>query len=164
MSRLVCLVLAVLLLFAGGARADARVVLYGHLLSPQNSDANEVSRDGFGIGLSGAIPMDSRWKLTAITGGIEYTNLLSDTEERRDPDTLLRTQVETSQGLFRLFLGGELGLHGLEGVPVLAVSASSSRAGLASGVLAASSRAGLASGVVAASCAAARASRQSSSG
>src|SRR5262245_54343997 len=44
--------------------------------------------------------------------GVEFANLMSQSTVLYDPDTLLRTEQNTSQDFVRIYLGPEIGPHG----------------------------------------------------
>ena len=81
-------------------------------MEPENRDAQTYSRPGWGGALVvvGSLPSWPNW----IAGrfGLEAVNLLSDTTERVDSQTLLRTEIHKDQYVSRLYLGPELGPRG----------------------------------------------------
>ena len=92
--------------------AGGKVGIYGIYMAPEGQDAKAYSDPGFGIGLHVVAPVSFFADIVAGVGGLEYINLLSATTVFRDRVTGLRTEQQTEQGYFRLFLGGQVGGHG----------------------------------------------------
>ena len=103
---------ALLVLSAGSAPAEGKVGLYGIYMTPYGTDAREYSRAGWGGGLHGVFPIEPWRNMGALVGGLEMVNLKSETKVFTDPRTRLRTEQQTSQNYYRLYLGAEIGPHG----------------------------------------------------
>jgi hypothetical protein len=99
-------------LAAGTVYADGKVGIYGIHMTPIASDAKEYSRPGWGGGVHGVFPIQEWGNMAAGVVGIEGVNLMSKTKAFIDPVTRLRTEQQTSQNYFRLYVGLELGPHG----------------------------------------------------
>ncbi len=93
--------------FAGG-----KIGIYGIRMVPDGADAERYSRPGWVGGLHVVVPARKVANLLAGVGGIEYINLLDKTIVFRDRVTQLRTEQQTDQYYFRLFLGAQAGGHG----------------------------------------------------
>ena len=89
-----------------------KLALYGLHSSPSGTDAKEFSDDGWGAGVSVHGSPDFLKHGLALGFGVEFTNMMSATTVLRDPDTLLRTEQNTSQDFIRIYLGPEIGPHG----------------------------------------------------
>jgi len=89
-----------------------KVLIYGIRMIPFGTDATRFSRAGYGAGGQLVLPVPALLDVFAGVGGFEYVNLLSKTTSYTDPRTSLRVDQETSQGFFRLYLGGQVGGHG----------------------------------------------------
>jgi hypothetical protein len=100
------------LLLSSAAVAGGKVGLYGVHLTPYGEDAKDYSGPGWGFGMHAVFPVAQLAELLAGTVGVEYTNLMSATLSTYDPVTGLRVDQETSQGIFRFFLGAQFGGHG----------------------------------------------------
>ena len=94
------------------AFADGKVSLYLSWMDPADEDASRFSNTSWGGGISAVVPWDAVNNLIALTSGLEYTNMLSQSTDVYDP-ILRETLVQsTSQDYGRFFLGGRLGPHG----------------------------------------------------
>jgi hypothetical protein len=109
--RVICLAF-VLLSGIGEARAGGKIGVYGIRMVPDGADAERYSRPGWGGGLHVVVPAKRVANLLAGVGGIEYINLLNKTIVFRDRVTQLRTEQQTDQYYFRLYLGAQAGGHG----------------------------------------------------
>lgn len=89
-----------------------KVVLYGLRMVPAGADAEDYSRPGWGGGARVTASIGPLARIGAFGLGFEAVNLLSRTLEFRDPKTQLRVEQQTSQNLYRFFLGPEIGAHG----------------------------------------------------
>jgi hypothetical protein len=89
-----------------------KIVVYGLRMVPTGSDAEDYSRPGWGGGARITASIGPLARIGAFGLGFEAVNLLSRTLEFRDPRTQLRVEQQTSQNLYRVFLGPEIGAHG----------------------------------------------------
>ncbi len=94
------------------ATAGGKLGLYGLFMEPDGQDAEEFSRAGYGGGIHVVFPLPQVHNLVAFVAGIETVNLLNDTVEYYDPQTLLRVEQQTSQDYTRLYAGPQIGPHG----------------------------------------------------
>jgi len=106
------LVTMCLLLIGQEMNAGGKLGIYGIYMVPEGPDATSYSDPGFGLGFHVVAPVSFFADIVAGVGGLEYINLLSATTVFRDRVTGLRTEQQTEQGYFRLFLGGQVGGHG----------------------------------------------------
>jgi len=97
---------------ARGEGTPAKFALYGLRITPSGTDAEQFSDDGWGVGINFYGSPDVLMHGLAFGAGCEFVNLMSQTTVLYDPDTLLRTEQETSQDFFRIYLGPEIGPHG----------------------------------------------------
>lgn len=88
-----------------------RVEIYMLRMDPLGIDATRFSRWGFGGGIEAVLPLPGMYRLVAGTVGFEVVNLLSHSEEFRDPTTGLKIEQHTTQNYARFFTGGQLGVH-----------------------------------------------------
>jgi opacity protein-like surface antigen len=98
--------------FANPAISGGKVGIYGTYMTPYGSDAKDFSRAGWGGGIHAVFPVQPAQNLFAGVVGLEAVNLMSQTDRFRDPRTGLRTEQQTTQNYFRLYLGAEIGPHG----------------------------------------------------
>ena len=97
----------------GLARADRwKFGAYGIYMVPSGEDAEKFSRPGWGAGGHAEYVVPRSERLLSLDGGFEVVNLMMQTIERYDPDTLLRVNQETSQDYARFYLGADVGPHG----------------------------------------------------
>ena len=94
------------------AFAGNRVLVYGIREVPFGTDATKYGRAGYGVGGQIIVPVPALRNLFAAVGGVDYVSLLSSTTTVTDPQTLLRVDQETSQGILRIYVGGQIGAHG----------------------------------------------------
>ena len=94
------------------ATAAGKIGLYGIRMVPDGDDAEEFSDANWGIGLHVVVPAPQLANILAGTAGLEYINFMSSTTEFRDRITGLRTEQQTRQDYFRLYLGPQIGGHG----------------------------------------------------
>ena len=94
------------------ALAGGKIGIYGIRMVPDGADAERYSRAGWGGGLHVVVPARKVANLLAGVGGFEYINFLDKTIVFRDRVTQLRTEQQTDQYYFRLFLGAQAGGHG----------------------------------------------------
>ncbi len=92
--------------------AGGKLGIYGLHLSPLDADAKEFSSPGWGFGMHAVLPVVELAGLVAGTAGVEFTNLMSASTSMYDPVTALRVDQETSQDIFRFYIGGQIGGHG----------------------------------------------------
>jgi opacity protein-like surface antigen len=112
-SRLICLISLLVLLFCtGAAHASGKIGIYGIRMVPDGADAEDYSRPGWGGGLHIVVPVPQVYNLLAGTMGFEAVNLLNKTVTFQDRVTGLRTEQQTDQNFFRIYLGGQIGGHG----------------------------------------------------
>ena len=88
-----------------------RVELYMLRMDPLGIDATRFSRWGFGGGIEAVVLVPGMYRLVAGTVGFEVVNLLSHSEEFRDPTTGLKIEQHTTQNYARLYTGGQFGVH-----------------------------------------------------
>ncbi len=105
------LVLSVLVL-PHTADAGGKVGIYGVRMEPDGEDAQNFSKPGWGGGIHLVAPFPQLANFFAGTGGFEVINLMSRDRVFIDGTTGLRTEQQTSQNYYRLFLGGQIGGHG----------------------------------------------------
>jgi len=89
-----------------------KLVLYGIHMVPTGRDAKESGRAGWGGGGKIVASVGPLAPVGAFGLGFEVVNLLSRTRKFFDPVTQLRVEQQTSQNLYRLYLGAEIGAHG----------------------------------------------------
>ncbi len=94
------------------ASAGGKVGLYGIYMVPNDADAKDYSRPGFGGGIHAVLPVPAIQNLIAGVVGLEVVNLLSKTISFQDRVTGLRVDQETSQNYYRFYLGAQAGGHG----------------------------------------------------
>ena len=111
--------LAAVLLFVCGlasvplpAAADGKVSLYLSRMEPANVDASRFTTSSWGGGIAGVLPWPGAHNLIALAGGLEITNMLSESTDIYDPIIRAVLLQETNQSYSRFFLGGRLGPHG----------------------------------------------------
>ena len=109
---LLVFVIALVPFSPGKASADGKFGFYGHRMEPHGSDAEDYSRASWGGGLILVVPIPGAAEIFAFDCGLEMTHFLSETKTFRDPDTGLRTEQQTTQEYWRLFIGSEIGGHG----------------------------------------------------
>ena len=88
-----------------------KVEVYVLRMDPQGLDATRFSRWGFGGVVEAVLPLPGTFRLVAGTVGFDVVNLLSHSEEFRDPTTGLKIEQHTTQNYARLFTGCQLGVH-----------------------------------------------------
>ncbi len=111
-SKHMILLIAALLLLGQELNAGGKLGIYGIRMTPYGAAARDYARPGWGGGIHAVVPLESMANLVAFDGGLEIVNLLSATKFFQDRLTGLRTEQQTSQNYFRLFVGGEIGGHG----------------------------------------------------
>ena len=94
------------------AAADGKVSLYLSRMEPADVDASRFSTASWGGGIDAVVPLNAVHKLIALTGGLEVTNMLSESTDVYDPIIQEVIVQSTQQSYCRLFLGGRLGPHG----------------------------------------------------
>lgn len=99
-------------LLATPGHAEGKVGIYGVYMTPYGSDARDYTRAGWGGGLQAVFPLEQLNNMWAFGGGFEIVNLMSENKTFIDPRTRLRTEQQTSQNYYRLYLGAEIGPHG----------------------------------------------------
>jgi hypothetical protein len=94
------------------ASADGKISLYVSHMVPADVDARRFSRASWGGGIDAVLPWYAAHDLLALTGGLEISNMLSQSTDVWDP--VLREVLEqtTSQSYGRFFVGGRVGPHG----------------------------------------------------
>ena len=92
--------------------AGGKIGVYGIRMVPYGSQAEKVSRQGWGGGFHAVVPFKQVSNLFAFTGGFEIVNFLNETLVFQDPRTQLRIEQRTNQDFFRFYLGGQVGGHG----------------------------------------------------
>ena len=95
------------------ARAGVHLSLHGIHMDPSGRDAKNFSRSSYGVGVHTAFSVPQVGDLVAGGFGIELVNMLSETREFRDTQTGLRMEQQTTQDYIRVYLGPEIGPHGL---------------------------------------------------
>ena len=112
-SSWVCLALSVVAPHGvNGEGMPSKFALYGLYISPSGTDAEQFSDDGWGVGGKLYTSPDFLRHGVAAGIGFEFANLMTQSTVLYDPHTLLRTEQETSQDFFRIYLGPEIGPHG----------------------------------------------------
>ena len=94
------------------AAADGKVSIYLSRMEPADVDARRFSTASWGGGIDAVLPLDAVHNLIALTGGLEITNMLSESTDVYDPIIREVLVQSTNQSYSRLFLGGRLGPHG----------------------------------------------------
>lgn len=94
------------------APAATKVAVYGIHMDPSSQDARDFSDASYGGGIHAVFAAPFLAQLFGASVGIEGVNFKSETHEFRDPDTGLRVEQQTSQDMFRFYLGPEFGPHG----------------------------------------------------
>jgi len=116
LSPVTGLILSLLVLTAvwclDSAQASSKVELYGARMTPNNDDADDFTRPGWGVGFRLVAPLSQPDKILAGVFGFDWVNLMDKMITRYDPVTLLRAEQTTSQDYARLYLGAEVGGHG----------------------------------------------------
>lgn len=109
------LVPPVLLLLFGVSPAFAampRLGLYGSAMVPADAEARQYAEGGAGLGADLSLPLNGTEGMVSLIVGFEWSNLLYQVVEFRDPFSGLRVEQVTDQSYMRLYVGGELGPHG----------------------------------------------------
>jgi opacity protein-like surface antigen len=102
----------ILFLCVSNVIGGGKLGIYGIRMVPRGEDAENYSRPGYGGGIHVVAPFPQVANFFAVAGGFEYINLLSETIEFQDEQTLLRTEQQTNQHYMRFYVGGRIGGHG----------------------------------------------------
>lgn len=94
------------------ASADGKVSIYLSRMEPADVDASRFTTASWGGGIDAVWPWSGAHNLIALDGGLEITNMLSESTEVYDPVIRAVLLQSTNQSYGRLFLGGRLGPHG----------------------------------------------------
>ena len=94
------------------AAADGKVSIYLSRMEPADVDASRFSTASWGGGIAAVVPLTVVQNLIALTGGLEITNMLSESTDVYDPIIRESLLQSTNQSYGRLFLGGRVGPHG----------------------------------------------------
>lgn len=94
------------------AAADGKVSLYLSRMEPADVDASRFSRESWGGGIDAVLPWPGAHNLIALAGGLEITNMMSESTDIYDPIIRAVLLQETNQSYSRFFLGARLGPHG----------------------------------------------------
>ena len=97
---------------AHAGETPVKAALYGVRIEPRGTDAENFGRAGWGGGIRMVVSPSALQHGIGFGAGFEIVNLLDQTIQIYDPQTLLRVEHTTSQEFFRVSLGGELGPHG----------------------------------------------------
>ena len=92
--------------------AGGKLGVYGIYMVPTGNDAKEYSKPGWGLGLEGVLPIPRAANLFAGVAGLEWVNLMTANVSFQDQVTGLRTEQQTNQNYYRIYIGGEIGGHG----------------------------------------------------
>ena len=94
------------------ALADGKVSIYVSRMEPTDVDARRYSRASWGGGIDAVLPWYAADNLVALTGGLEISNMLSQSTNVYDPIIRETLKQTTSQSYGRFFVGGRIGPHG----------------------------------------------------
>ena len=102
-------ILMILLLNIPRASARGRVGAYLICMVPHGEDAENFSRESWGIGIRAVVPTPKLKNIISGVAGFEAINMLSQTETFTYPIVF---DQETNQDYFRFFIGPQIGGHG----------------------------------------------------
>ena len=94
------------------ASADFKITGYGIHMDPSSQDARDFSHPSYGGGVHAVFPSPFLAGLFGASVGLEGVSFKNETHEFRDPTTGLRVEQQTSQDMFRVYVGPEFGPHG----------------------------------------------------